>query len=134
MTDQPSARFQALLESAFRVYENRAGVTLADWGDSLTIRLQRCHSIDDITTVLQGQAQTFDDFRQHDRIFKSIKSTVSILSPVSSVASVTGDIGLVRRKVLMACFTSLTLFTDITSTSKRDTRYSRCPTGGMCRS
>jgi len=104
MTDQPgSARFQALLESAVQAYENKAGVKLADSEDSLAMRLQGCHSVDDIATLLQGQAQDIDDFQQRDRIFKSIRTTVSILSPISSVTSIADSAGLVRRKVLMAC-------------------------------
>jgi len=135
MTDQPgSARFQALLESAVQAYEKKAGVTLADLEGSLAVRLQRCHSVDDITTLLQGQAQAIDDFQQRDRIFKSIKTTVSILSPTYSVASVADNIGLVRQKALMACLTSLTVFTDITPTCNGDTHYSWYPTEGMCHS
>jgi hypothetical protein len=110
MTDQPgSARFQALLESALQVYEKKAGVTLANLGDSLVIQLQRCHSIDDITTLLQDKAQAFDDLQQRDRIFKSIKATVSILTPVSGIASVADDAGLVRQKILKACLAFLTV-------------------------
>ena len=132
MTDQPgSARFQALLESAVQAYEKKAGVTIADSEDSLAIRLQRCHSVDDIATLLQGQAQAIDDFQQRDRIFKSIKTTVSILSPIYSVASVADDVGLVRQKVLMTYFTSLTVFADIAPTCNGDKCYSRYPTEGM---
>ena len=129
MTDQPgSARFPALLESAFQEYEKNASVTLADSDDSLAMRLQCCHSADDIATLLQGQAQAIDDFQQRGRIVKSIKATVSILSPISSLADSVGLVCDVRRKVLMACFTSLTVFTDITPTCKGDTRHSRFPT------
>jgi len=109
MTDlSGSARFQALLESAVQAYEKKEGVALADSVDSLAMRLQHCNSVDDITTFLQRQAQAIDDFQQRDRIFKSIKAIVSILSPVSSVASIADDVGLVRRKVILACFASLT--------------------------
>ena len=111
MTDQPgSARFQALLESALQVYEKKAGVTVADFGDPLVIQLQRCHSIDGITTLLQDKLQAIDDFRQRDRIFKSIKATISILTPVSAVGSVAEDTGLVLRSVLQACLAFLTIF------------------------
>jgi hypothetical protein len=135
MTDQPGqARFQALLESAVEAYAKKAGVTLADSEDLLAMRLHSCHSIDDIATLLQGQAQAIDDLQQRDRIFKSIKTTVSILSPVSSVASVADDIGLVRRKVRMACFAILIVFIDNSPTCKGDTCHSRYPTQGMCRS
>jgi len=69
MTNQPgSARFQALLDSALQEYEKKAGVPLADREDSLAIRLQGCHSTDDITTLLQDKAQAFNDLRQRDRI------------------------------------------------------------------
>ena len=136
-TDHPgSARFQRLLESAVQVYENKEnkeGVTLANLEDSLAMRLQGCHSVDDITTLLQGQAQAVDNFQQRDRIFKTIKTTVSILSPISSVSSVADSVGLVRRKVLMACFTSLTLFTDIAPTYNGNKRHSRYPTEHMRR-
>jgi hypothetical protein len=109
MTDQPgSSHFQALLESAFQDYERKAGVTLADREDLLAIRLQRCHSIDDITTLLQDKTQAFTDFQQHDRIYKSIKATVSILSPISTVVSVADDAGLVRQQVLKGSLAFLT--------------------------
>ena len=111
MTDQPgSARFQALLESAVQVYEKTAGVSLASSEDPLAMRLQCCHSVDDIATLLQHQAQAIDDFQQRDRIFKAIKITVSILSPISSVASFVDNVGLVRRKLLITCFTHLPPF------------------------
>jgi hypothetical protein len=102
MTDQRgSARFQVLLESAVQAYEKQAGTTLADSGNALAMKLQRCRSVDDIATLIQGQVQSFNDFRQRDRIFKSIKTTVSILSPLNSIASVADA---VRRKFLIACF------------------------------
>ena len=134
MTDHSgSARFQTLLESAVQAYERKAGVTLGDPENSLAMRLQRCHTVDDIATLIQGQAQSFNDFRQRDRVFKSIKTTVSILSPISSV-SFTYDVGLVRQKILMPYFTSLTVFTDITPTCEGNTSYSRYPTRRACRS
>ena len=135
MTDQPgSARFQALLESAVQAYEKKAGVTLGNSKDSLAKRLQGCRSADDIAILLQGQAQAIDNFQQRDKIFKSIKIIVSILSPISSGASVADNVGLVRRNVRMARFTSLTVITDIDPTNNGDKRYSRYPTQRMCRS
>ena len=133
MTDQPgSARFQVLLNSALQDYEKKPGVTLADWEDSLAIELQLCQSVHDITTLLQGKTQAFDNFRQRDRIFKSIKATVSILTPIYTVASVADDAGLVRQNVLKAYLAFLTVLTEVTPTCESDTFYSRYPTGSMC--
>jgi len=135
MTDQAgSARFQALLESALQEYEKKPGVILADWDDSLAIRLQRCHSIDSITALLQDKAQAFNDFRRRDRIFKSIRATVSILTPVSAVTSVADDAGLVRQKVTKTYLAFLTVCTEITPTCKSDKFYSWYPPGCMCHS
>ena len=98
MTDQPeSGRFQALLESALWDYEKKAGVTLVDREDSLAIQIQHCHSINDITILLQDKVQASDDFLQNDRICKSIKAIVLILTPISAISSVADDAGQVRQ-------------------------------------
>jgi hypothetical protein len=49
--------------------------------------------------LLQDKTQAFNDLRQRDRIFKSIKATVSILTPISTVASTADDASLVRREL-----------------------------------
>ena len=133
MTDQSaSARFQTLLESALQDYEKKSGVKLAGRGDFLAIQLRRCgHSIDDITALLQDKTQAFDDFRQRDRIFKSIKATVSILTPISAVASGSGVTDLVRQKVLKTYLAFPTVFTEHAPTYESDISYSRHPTGRM---
>ena len=132
MTDRPgSAQFQAFLERALQAYEKKAGVTLADSDDSLVIGLQRCHSIDGITIWLQDKAQAFNDVRQRDRIFKSIRATVSILTPISAAVPDADDAGMVRPKVLKTCLPFLTIFTEVTPTHEGDTFYSRYPTGRM---
>ena len=111
MTDQPaSARFQALLDRALQEYEKKAGATLAGIENSLAIRLQRCHSVDDITTLLQDKTQAFDDFQQRDRVYKAIKATVSILTPISALASAADGASLVCHRVLIAYLAFLTKF------------------------
>jgi len=132
MADQPtSARFQVLLESALQDYQKKPGLKLVDWEDSLAVPLQRCHSIDDITTLLQDKTQAFDDFRRRDRIFKSINATVSILTPISAFASAADGAGLVRQKVLKACLAFLTVFTGIAPIYESDKFDSRYPTSRM---
>jgi hypothetical protein len=103
-----SSRFSALFESALRAYEENTGVTLAE--HPLFVQLQSCHSVESMTTLIQSQAQAFGDSQGSDRIMNSIKATVSILTPLSSAASLRDAFGLVRQDVLMAYFTSLTVF------------------------
>jgi len=120
MADQSgSARFEALWESALQAYENKTGVALAQ--HPLALSLQTCHSIDDMATLLQRRAQAFDDFRQRDRIMRTIKTTISILTPLSHTASLADVAGLVSQKTLMPCPTSLTFLSDIIPTCEGNT-------------
>jgi hypothetical protein len=97
MTDQSrSAHFQVLFEPALRAYERKTGITLAQ--HPLAVKLQSCHSVDDVTVLLQAQAKAFSDFQTNDRITKAIKTTVSILNPLSDAASLADAVGLVRQK------------------------------------
>jgi len=101
-----SPRFQALFEHALQAYEKKAGVSLAQ--HPLAIKLQSCDTVEAITGLLQDQAQAFAHLQESDKIMKSIKMTVSILSKISSAASLADASGLVRQKGLMAYVTSLT--------------------------
>ena len=101
-----STRLQAVFEPALQVYEKRAGVCLTQ--HPLAIKLQNCDSVEAITGLLQDQAQAFRDMQGSDKIMKSLKTTVSILSKLSFAASLTDVLGLVCQKRLMACLTSLT--------------------------
>jgi hypothetical protein len=92
MASQPeSARFQALFEPALQAYEKKAGVSLAQ--HPLAIKLQNCDSVEAITDLLQDQARAFGDLQGNDRIMKSIKTTVSILSKLSSAPSLADAFG-----------------------------------------
>jgi hypothetical protein len=103
-----SARFEALFESALQNYQKTTGVALAQ--HPLAIDLQSCKSADDITTLLQDQIQAFSKFRESDRMMKAIRTTVSMLTPLSDAASLANTVGLVRQKAPIACSTSLTFF------------------------
>src|SRR5260221_12568998 len=121
-----STHVRALFDSALQAYEKKVGVTLVE--HPLAVQLQSCHSVESITTFLQDQVQAFSDFRESDRVIKSIKSTASILTKLSATASPALDhIGLVRQKALMACSPDLTGFTAI-STCENNTHWSRHPT------
>ena len=98
-----STRFQSLFEPALLAYEKKTGVSLTQ--HPLAIKLQSCDSVEAISGLLQDQAQAFRDLQGRDKIMKSIRMSVSILSKISSAASLAGS---VRQKGLMACLTSLT--------------------------
>jgi hypothetical protein len=105
------SRLQALsFESALQAYEMKTGIMLAQ--HPLAADIQNHQSVDDITTLLQGRAQVFSDFRARDRMMKAIKTTVSLLIPLSDPACLTASdaTDLVRRKALMAYSISLTFF------------------------
>ena len=109
MAHQPqSARFQALFEPALQAYEKKAGVSLAQ--HPLAIKLQNCDSAESITGLFQDQAQAFTDLQRSDKIMKSIKAAVSVLSKLSSAASLADAFGLVRQQELVTRFTPLTVF------------------------
>jgi len=99
-----SARFQALFEPALQAYEKMAGASLTQ--HPLAVKLQSCDSIDAITGLLQDQAQAFSHLQGSDKIMKSLKTIVSILSNLSSATPLADAFGLVRQKQLMACLTS----------------------------
>ena len=97
MSDQSgSSRLRALFELALRDYESTTNITLAK--HPLAEKLENCRSVEAITVLLQDQAK---EFRGRDRIMRSIGSTVSVLDKLSTIATLGGAIGLVRRKMLM---------------------------------
>jgi len=103
MTDQSvSSRPQALFELALEDYETKTTVSLAK--HPLAQKLEDCHSVESITTLLQDQARTFGEFRGRDRIMKSIRSTVSFLYKLSGTAALSDCIRLVHQKTLMSAF------------------------------
>jgi hypothetical protein len=103
MTDQSvPSRLQTLFEVALEEYEMKTKISLAE--HPLAQELEDCHSVESITALLQNQARSFGDFRGRDRIMKSIKSIVSSLYNLSSIATLGDGMGLVRLKILMTVF------------------------------
>jgi hypothetical protein len=101
------ARFIVLFEPAFQAYEKNTGITLAE--HPLARQLRSCHSIESINTVLLGEAKAYGEFGGSDRVNKSIKNTISILSRLFATASLDEAIDLVRQKALMVCSTTLNI-------------------------
>ena len=85
-----SVSFQSLLESALQRYEKKTGVTLSK--HPLALQLQSCNSVEDFDNLLQDKAK---DVKESGRITKSMRSIVSILTPLFSVASLPDAVGLV---------------------------------------
>jgi hypothetical protein len=90
-----SAHFQALFESALQDYVKKTGITLDE--HPLAVQLQSCNSVESIDDLVQGQAQAFSNFRESDRIAKSIKMAVSKLITYSATTFLGDAFGLVRQ-------------------------------------
>jgi len=81
MADQSgSISFQWLLESALLRYEKMTGVALSK--HPLALQLESCNSVEDFNKLLGDNAK---DVRESERITKSMKTIVSILTPLSSI-------------------------------------------------
>jgi hypothetical protein len=107
MVDQPgSARFQPLFESALQAYERTTSFTLAQ--HPFAAQLERSHSVEDVTILLQARAQPFGGCRASHKLMKSIRATVSTLTHLSGTATLADAIGPVRQSTLMRCIASLT--------------------------
>ena len=101
-----SAHLRALFKPALQEYEEKAGVSLAQ--HPLAIKLRNCDSVEAVTGLLRDQARPFMDLQGSDKIMKSIKSTVSILSKLSSATSLADAFIPVHQQELVVYFTSLT--------------------------
>ena len=109
MSDQSgSSNFPSLFESALHDYEKQTGIPLAN--HPLARQLQNCQSIDSVTALLQEQARAFSEFRERDKIMKSLKSVVSALSKVCAIATLGQDIGMVSPGPLIGCSTFRPIF------------------------
>ena len=131
MAETESGRFRALFDTALQDYQKQTGIEFSK--DPLAVQLQSLHSEDDITKLLQDRAKALDTIRENDRMLKAIKTTVSVLTPLSGAVSLADAVGLVRQGTLVPCSTSLTLFSAI-PTCESSTVWSRCPTRCMCSS
>ena len=103
MTGQSvSFHLRTLFEFALEDYEIKTQISLAE--HPLAQKLENCHSVESITSLLQDQARTFGEFRGRDRTMKSIRNTVSFLYKLSATTTLVDGISLVRQKTLMTVF------------------------------
>jgi hypothetical protein len=125
MADQSvPSRFQALFESALQDYEQKTKINLAK--HPLAEQLEKCHSVVDITALLQEQARALGG---SDKIMKSIEHTVGALYKISDMAD---TMGLVRHrdKALMGEFHVSDTYS--TALCETDTYWPRCHTRCTC--
>ena len=95
----PSSSFQVLFNTALQEYENQTGTSLVD--HPFAEQLEECDSIDSIATVLQGQSQSFREFRGGDgKLIGLLTRSVDVLYTFSTNAVLGEGIGLVCPKVL----------------------------------
>ena len=98
MSSYPSSEsnLRSLFESALREYEKQAGTNLLD--NPLTIKLQSCDSMDEISAVLREQAQAFHKFRGDVRkLIRWLKRTVHVLHTLSTTIALGDGVCLVKR-------------------------------------
>jgi fungal STAND N-terminal Goodbye domain len=96
MSDQSaSSHLQDLFEAALNDYEMKTGIALEK--HPLAEELQGCDSIESVTAVLSRQTQAFNEFREKDRILKSLKNTLSGLNKLSVAAKFFSQNVFVRR-------------------------------------
>ena len=76
----------------------------------LAVQLHSCQSIECIIIVLLGEVQAFGEYRGSDRVIKSIKNTVSILSRLFPTVSPDEAVDLVRKEALMACSSVIVVY------------------------
>jgi hypothetical protein len=119
------SRFQPLFDTALQAYQEKTGIDLPK--HPLALQLESCHSAEDVIKLLHSQAQAFTNFQESDRIIKSIKSIVLIVSPLYAAASLADASGVVCQRALVAFSIFLTpIFT--VPTRESYTHWSRYPT------
>jgi len=100
MNVSPSASFLLLYNSALQDYTTQTGTNLID--HPFAKRLEKCESVESISSLLQENVRRFREFRREDgKITKSLKCAIHVLHTLST-GTVLGDVvGLVRPKAII---------------------------------
>ena len=101
LDQNPPSNFKSILDAgmnrALSEYEKKTGKPLL--GHPLATKLQRCHSVDEIKAIFQGQAEAFQKVRDGDqRLMEWINSVVDVLSAFSDTIGAAA--GIVRPQNL----------------------------------
>jgi hypothetical protein len=97
MSLSPPVSFVLLYNSALQHYTTQTGINLVD--HPFAKQLEKCESVDSISSLLQENLRKFLEFRGEDgRISKSLKCVVHVLHTLSTSTVFRESIGLVRPK------------------------------------
>ena len=97
MSQPSSITLKALFDAALQDYKVKTGNTLTD--HPIAKQLETCESVNSIAAILQGQAQSFREFRENDgRLMKALNSSVDVLCSPSISSTLNEAIGLVVRQ------------------------------------
>jgi hypothetical protein len=89
-----STRLHVLFEVGLEDYKQQTDIELAE--HPLAERLQDCNSVESVVAILLEQAQDFKEFREKDKVLKSLKKVLIGLNILHSAADFLQDVGLVR--------------------------------------
>lgn len=123
------SHFQVLFESALRDYEKKTGIALAN--HPLAEQLQTCQSADSVTALLQEQARAFSEFRESNKIMRSLKNVVSVLSKISATAALGQHFGTVCPRWPIGGSIDLNAYSIVIPTCGCDTHWPRYTTHCM---
>ena len=100
MSLSPSASFLLLYNSALQDYTTQTGTSLVD--HPFAKQLEKCESVDSISSLLQENVRRFREFRREDgKITKSLKCVVHVLHTLSTGTVLGEGVGLVRPKAII---------------------------------
>jgi hypothetical protein len=93
----PSAPFLLLYNSALQDYTNQTKTNLVD--HQFAKQLEKCESVDSISSLLGEQLKRFHEFRREDeKILKPLKCAIHVLQTLSTSTVLGEGIGLVGPK------------------------------------
>ena len=98
----PSGAFRFLFETALQRYEEKTGTKLVEHPLASAKQLEKCDSVDSITSFLQERARVFGKFKGDDgKVMESLKYSVNVLYALSTNTALGEGIGLVRLKAVI---------------------------------
>src|SRR5712691_3190331 len=100
---QPSS-FESIFNAALEDYAKRSGTRL-DEHHSLVKQLEKCNSVDSISSTIREHARRVREFRGEDgKMMKSLKGAVQVLYTLSTSTVLGGGISIVCPKSLISIF------------------------------